>query len=56
MLLAALVLISDFVENVKIKKLLKEKDKDKKDEYGRIGTLLHVHMLFEKLKTLAIYP
>lgn len=30
--------MADYVTNSKIKKLLKEKNKDKKDEHGGIGT------------------
>lgn len=37
-LLAALVHVADFIDDVNIRKLLKEKDKDKKDEQGGIGT------------------
>lgn len=49
-LLAALVRIADFVENPKIKSLLKEKDKDKKDEHGGIGTPATRSDMLEKLK------
>lgn len=34
----ATLLAADFVEDARIKQLLKEKDKDKKDEHGGIGT------------------
>ncbi|EGH9360818.1 type IA DNA topoisomerase [Salmonella enterica] len=37
-LLAALVRVADYVENKEIARLLKEKDKDNKDEHGGIGT------------------
>lgn len=37
-LLAALVHVADFVSDPEIKKLLKDKDADKKDEHGGIGT------------------
>lgn len=37
-LLAALVRVADFVTDPVIKKLLKDKDRDKKDEHGGIGT------------------
>lgn len=49
-LLAALVRIADFVENPKIKSLLKAKDKDKKDEHGGIGTPATRSDMLEKLK------
>ena len=37
-LIAVMVRVADFVTDPEIKKLLKEKDKDKKDEHGGIGT------------------
>ncbi|WP_375141972.1 type IA DNA topoisomerase [Arsenophonus apicola] len=49
-LLAALVRVADFVEDEKIKKLLKDKDKDKKDEHGGIGTPATRSDMLEKLK------
>lgn len=50
-LLSALVRVADFVENPKIKSLLKEKDKHKKDEHGGIGTPATRSEILEKLKT-----
>ncbi|HGJ5869376.1 DNA topoisomerase, partial [Arsenophonus nasoniae] len=50
-LLAALVRVADFVEDARIKQLLKEKDKDKKDEHGGIGTPATRSDMLEKLKT-----
>ncbi|HGJ5921514.1 topoisomerase C-terminal repeat-containing protein, partial [Arsenophonus apicola] len=50
-LLAALVRVADFVEDTRIKQLLKEKDKDKKDEHGGIGTPATRSDMLEKLKT-----
>ncbi|EKF0803842.1 DNA topoisomerase 3 [Salmonella enterica] len=49
-LLAALVRVADFVTNPEIKKLLKEKDKDKKDEHGGIGTPATRAQILETLK------
>ncbi|CAK8742802.1 DNA topoisomerase 3 [Sodalis praecaptivus] len=49
-LLAALVRVADFVEDAQIKQLLKEKDKDKKDEHGGIGTPATRSDMLEKLK------
>ncbi len=50
-LLAALVRVADFVADPRIKKLLKEKDKDKKDEHGGIGTPATRAAIIETLKT-----
>ena len=50
-LLAALVRVADFVADPRIKKLLKEKDKDKKDEHGGIGTPTTRAAIIETLKT-----
>ncbi|MDL1822016.1 DNA topoisomerase 3 [Yersinia pestis] len=50
-LLAALVRVADFVEDARIKALLKAKDKDKKDEHGGIGTPATRSDMLEKLKT-----
>lgn len=50
-LLAALVRVADFVEDARIKQLLKEKDKDKKDEHGGIGTPATRSDMLEKLKS-----
>jgi Topoisomerase IA len=50
-LLAALVRVADFVADPRIKKLLKEKDKDKKDEHGGIGTPATRAVIIETLKT-----
>lgn len=49
-LLAALVRVADFVEDARIKALLKAKDKDKKDEHGGIGTPATRSDMLEKLK------
>jgi len=49
-LLAALVRVADFVADPRIKKLLKEKDKDKKDEHGGIGTAATRATIIETLK------
>lgn len=49
-LLSALVRVADFVEDPKIKQLLKNKDKDKKDEHGGIGTPATRHTMIETLK------
>lgn len=49
-LLSALVRVADFVEDPKIKALLKSKDKDKKDEHGGIGTPATRHTFTEILK------
>lgn len=49
-LLAALVRVADFVTAPEIKKLLKEKDKDKKDEHGGIGTPATRAQILETLK------
>ncbi|EAT1859508.1 type IA DNA topoisomerase [Salmonella enterica] len=49
-LLAALVRVADFVSNPRIKQLLKEKDKDKKDEHGGIGTPATRAAIIETLK------
>lgn len=49
-LLAALVRVADFVSNAEIKKLLREKDKDKKDEHGGIGTPATRAAILETLK------
>ena len=50
-LLAALVRVADFVADPRIKKLLKEKDKDIKDEHGGIGTPATRAAIIETLKT-----
>lgn len=50
-LLAALVRVADYVADPRIKKLLKEKDKDKKDEHGGIGTPATRATIIETLKT-----
>jgi DNA topoisomerase III len=49
-LLAALVRVADFVTDPEIKKLLKEKDKDKRDEHGGIGTPATRAAILETLK------
>lgn len=49
-LLAALVRVADFVADPRIKQLLKEKDKDKKDEHGGIGTPATRAGIIETLK------
>lgn len=49
-LLAALVRVADFVGDARIKQLLKEKDKDKKDEHGGIGTPATRSDMLEKPK------
>ncbi|EKO4420771.1 topoisomerase C-terminal repeat-containing protein [Escherichia coli] len=49
-LLAALVRVADFVSDTRIKQLLKEKDKDKKDEHGGIGTPATRAAIIETLK------
>lgn len=49
-LLAVLVRVADFVSNPRIKQLLKEKDKDKKDEHGGIGTPATRATIIETLK------
>lgn len=49
-LLAALVRVADYVADPRIKKLLKEKDKDKKDEHGGIGTPATRATIIETLK------
>lgn len=49
-LLAALVRVADFVADPRIKQLLKEKDKDKEDEYGGIGTPATRAAIIETLK------
>ncbi len=49
-LLAALVRVADFVADPTIKKLLKDKDKDKKDEHGGIGTPATRAAILETLK------
>lgn len=49
-LLAALVRVADFVADPRIKSLLKEKDKDKKDEHGGIGTPATRAGIIETLK------
>lgn len=49
-LLAALVRIADFVSDPEIKKLLKDKDADKKDEHGGIGTPATRAAILETLK------
>ncbi len=49
-LLAALVRVADYVTDPEIKKLLKEKDKDKKDEHGGIGTPATRAAILETLK------
>lgn len=49
-LLAALVRVADFVADPRIKQLLKEKDKDKKDENGGIGTPATRAAIIETLK------
>ncbi len=43
--------MADFVADPRIKKLLKEKDKDKKDEHGGIGTPATRAAIIETLKT-----
>ncbi len=48
-LLSALVRVADFVDDPKIKQLLKNKDKDK-DEHGGIGTPATRHTMIETLK------
>lgn len=50
-LLAALVRVADFVVDPRIKQLLREKDKDKKDEHGGIGTPATRAGIIETLKT-----
>ncbi|MGC5083105.1 DNA topoisomerase, partial [Escherichia coli] len=49
-LLAALVRVADFVTDPVIKKLLKDKDRDKKDEHGGIGTPATRASILETLK------
>lgn len=49
-LLAALVRVADFVEDPKIKQLLRDKDRDKKDEHGGIGMPATRHLMIEILK------
>ncbi|EFK8697352.1 type IA DNA topoisomerase [Escherichia coli] len=49
-LLTALVRVADFVTDPTIKKLLKDKDKDKKDEHGGIGTPATRAAILETLK------
>lgn len=49
-LIAALVRVADFVADPAIKKLLKEKDKDKKNEHGGIGTPATRSGIIETLK------
>ncbi|MBY5246580.1 type IA DNA topoisomerase [Klebsiella quasipneumoniae] len=49
-LIAALVRVADFVTDPEIKKLLKEKDKDKKNEHGGIGTPATRSGIIETLK------
>jgi len=49
-LLAALVRVADFVSDPEIKKLLKAKDADKKDEHGGIGTPATRAAILETLK------
>ena len=49
-LLAALVRVADFVSDPRIKQLLKDKDKDKKDEHGGIGTPATRAAIIETLK------
>ena len=49
-LLAALVRAADFVSDPEIKKLLKAKDADKKDEHGGIGTPATRAAIIETLK------
>ncbi|EJN7543643.1 topoisomerase C-terminal repeat-containing protein, partial [Escherichia coli] len=49
-LLAALVRVADFVTDPVIKKLLKDKDRDKKDEHGGIGTPATRAAILETLK------
>lgn len=49
-LLAALVRVADFVADPRIKQLLKDKDKDKKDEHGGIGTPATRAAIIETLK------
>lgn len=49
-LIAALVRVADFVEDPAIKKLLKDKDKDKKNEHGGIGTPATRSGIIETLK------
>ena len=54
-LLAALVRVADFVSDTRIKQLLKEKDKDKKDEHGGIGTPATRAAIIETLKKESLY-
>lgn len=49
-LISALVRVADFVSNPKIRQLLKDKDKDKKDEHGGIGTPATRAAIIETLK------
>lgn len=49
-LIAALVRVADFVTDPAIQKLLKEKDKDKKNEHGGIGTPATRSGIIETLK------
>lgn len=55
-LLAALVRVADFVTDPVIKKLLKDKDRDKKDEHGGIGTSATRASMLETLKNGTISP
>lgn len=55
-LLAALVRVADFVTDPVIKKLLKDKDRDKKDEHGGIGTPATRASILETLKNGTISP
>lgn len=49
-LLSALVRVADYVTDPHIKQLLKDKDKDKKDEHGGIGTPATRSAIIETLK------
>lgn len=49
-LLSALVRVADSVADPRIKQLLKDKDKDKNDEHGGIGTPATRHIMIETLK------
>lgn len=49
-LIGAMTRIADYVEDEKIRKLLKEKDKDSKDENGSIGTPATRSSIIERLK------
>ncbi|WP_210461826.1 type IA DNA topoisomerase [Pantoea ananatis] len=49
-LIAALVRVADFVSDPRIRQLLKDKDRDKKDEHGGIGTPATRAAIIETLK------